>query len=69
MTSFYKHQDIEIPNMDTCFSSVRQSRRRKKSVTVDHHYRVELSLINNDILYIYKHIFILLWIMFLDLNH
>ena len=42
MTSFCKHQDIEVPDMDVCFSSVGRSRRKQKSVTVEHHYRVDI---------------------------
>ena len=42
VTSFCKHQDIEVPDMDTCFSSVGRSRRKTKSVTVEHHYRVDI---------------------------
>jgi glycine cleavage system regulatory protein len=42
VTSFCKHQDIEVPHMDACFSSVEQSRRKTKSVTVEHHDRVDI---------------------------
>jgi len=42
MTSFCKHQDIEVPDMDACFSSVGRSRRKTKSITVEHHYRVDI---------------------------
>jgi hypothetical protein len=42
VTSFCKHQDIEVPDMDACFSSVEQSRRKTKSVTVEHHDRVDI---------------------------
>jgi len=28
--------------MDACFSSVGRSRRKQKSVTVEHHYRVDI---------------------------
>ncbi|XP_052311393.1 uncharacterized protein LOC127905680 [Populus trichocarpa] len=42
VTSFCKHQDIEVPDMDACFSSVGRSRRKQKSVTVEHHYRVDI---------------------------
>ncbi|XP_052304992.1 uncharacterized protein LOC18095741 [Populus trichocarpa] len=42
VTSFYKHQDIEVPDMDACFFSVGRSRRKTKSVTVEHHYRVDI---------------------------
>ena len=42
MTSFCKHQDIEVPDMDAYFSSVGRSRRKQKSVTVEHHYRVDI---------------------------
>ena len=42
MTSFCKHQDIEVPDMNVCFSSVRQSRRKPKSITVEHYYRVDI---------------------------
>jgi hypothetical protein len=45
VTSFCKHQDIEVPNMDACFSSVGRSRRKKKLVTVEHHYRVDISTV------------------------
>jgi len=41
VTSFCKHQDIEVPDMNACFSSVGRSRRKQKSVTVEHHYRVD----------------------------
>jgi hypothetical protein len=37
VTSFCKHQDIEVSDIDACFSSVRQS-LHKKSVIVEHHY-------------------------------
>jgi hypothetical protein len=40
--SFCKHQDIEVLDMDACFSSVERSRRKTKSVTVEHHYRVDI---------------------------
>jgi len=40
--SFCKHQDIEVPDMDACFSSVGRSRRKTKSITVEHHYRVDI---------------------------
>jgi hypothetical protein len=40
--SFCKHQDIEVPDMDACFSSVGRSCRKTKSVTVEHHYRVDI---------------------------
>ena len=40
--SFCKHQDIEVPNMDACFSNVGRSRRKTKSVTVEHHYQVDI---------------------------
>jgi hypothetical protein len=39
---FCKHQDIEVPDMDACFSSVGRSRRKTKSITVEHHYRVDI---------------------------
>jgi len=39
VTSFCKYQDIEVPDIDACFSSVGQS-LHKKSVIVEHHYRV-----------------------------
>jgi len=42
VTSFCKHQDIEVPDMNVCFSSVRQSRRKTKSITVEHYYRVDI---------------------------
>eukprot|EP00258_Populus_trichocarpa_P046712 XP_024462731.1 zinc finger MYM-type protein 1 [Populus trichocarpa] len=42
VTSFCKHQDIEVPDMDACFSSVGRSRRKTKSITVEHHYRVDI---------------------------
>ena len=42
VTSFCKHQDIEVPDMDACFSSVGWSRRKQKSVTVEHHYGVDI---------------------------
>jgi hypothetical protein len=42
VTSFCKHQDIEVPDMDACFSSVGRSRRKQKSVTVEHHYQVDI---------------------------
>eukprot|EP00258_Populus_trichocarpa_P027199 XP_024443218.1 uncharacterized protein LOC18094291 [Populus trichocarpa] len=42
VTSFYKHQDIEVLDMDACFSSVGRSRRKQKSVIVEHHYRVDI---------------------------
>jgi len=45
VTSFCKHQDIEVPDMDACFSSVGRSRRKQKSVTVEHHYRVDISTV------------------------
>jgi len=40
--SFCKHQDIEVPDLDACFSSVGRSRRKTKSVTIEHHYRVDI---------------------------
>ena len=40
--SFCKHQDIKVPDMDACFSNVGRSRRKTKSVTVEHHYRVDI---------------------------
>jgi len=45
VTSFCKHQDIEVPDMDAYFSSVGRSRRKQKSVTVEHHYRVDISIV------------------------
>jgi glycine cleavage system regulatory protein len=42
VTSFYKHQDIEVPDIHACFSSVRRSRRKTKSITVEHYYRVDI---------------------------
>jgi hypothetical protein len=42
VTSFCKHQDIEVPNMDACLSSMGRSRRKTKSITVEHHYRVDI---------------------------
>ncbi|XP_034914486.1 uncharacterized protein [Populus alba] len=42
VTSFCKHQDIEVPDIDAYFSSVGLSRRKTKSVTVEHHYRVDI---------------------------
>jgi hypothetical protein len=42
VTSFCKHQDIEVPDMDACFSSVGRSRCKKKSITVEHHYQVDI---------------------------
>jgi len=42
VTSFCKHQDIEVPDIDACFFSVGRSRRKKNSVIVDHHYRVDI---------------------------
>jgi len=42
VTSFCKHQDIEIPDMDACFSSMGRSRRKTKLVTLKHHYRVDI---------------------------
>jgi len=42
VTSFCKHQDIEVPDMDACFSSVGRSRRKTKSIIVEHHYRVDI---------------------------
>ena len=41
VTSFCKHQDIEVSDIDACFSSVGQS-LHKKSVIVEHHYRVNI---------------------------
>jgi hypothetical protein len=37
-----KYQDIGVPDMDACFSIVGQSRRKKKSVTVEHYYQVDI---------------------------
>lgn len=37
-----KNQDIEIPDMNACFSNVWWSRHKKKSVTIKHHYRVNI---------------------------
>ena len=42
VTSFCKHQDIEVPDMDACFFSVGRSRRKKNSVIVKHHYQVDI---------------------------
>ncbi|XP_034924224.1 uncharacterized protein [Populus alba] len=42
VTSFCKYQDIEVPDMDACFSSVGRSRRKTESITVEHHYRVDI---------------------------
>jgi glycine cleavage system regulatory protein len=42
VTSFCKHQDIEVPNMNAYFSNVGRSRLKKKSVAVEHHYRVDI---------------------------
>jgi hypothetical protein len=45
VTSFCKHQDIEVPDMDACFSSVGRSRRKTKSITVEHYYRVDIFIV------------------------
>ena len=42
VTSFCKHKNIEVPDMDACFSSVGRSRHKTKSITVEHHYRVDI---------------------------
>jgi len=42
VTLFCKYQDIEVHDMNACFSSVGWSRHKKKSVTVEHHYRVDI---------------------------
>jgi glycine cleavage system regulatory protein len=42
VTSFCKYQDIEVPDMDAFFSSMERSRRKTKSITVEHHYRVDI---------------------------
>jgi glycine cleavage system regulatory protein len=42
VTSFCKHQNIEVLHIDACFSSVGRSRRKQKSVTIEHHYRVDI---------------------------
>ena len=42
VTSFCKHQDIEVPNMNVYFSNEGRSRLKKKSVAVEHHYRVDI---------------------------
>jgi hypothetical protein len=42
VTSFCKHKNIEVPDMDACFSSVGRSRCKTKSITVEHHYRVDI---------------------------
>jgi hypothetical protein len=42
VTSFCKHQDIKVPDMDACFSSVGRSHRKKKPITVEYHYRVDI---------------------------
>ena len=42
MTLFCKHQDIEVNDMDACFFSVGWSQHKTKSVTVEHHYRVDI---------------------------
>jgi len=45
VTSFCKHQDIDVPDMDDCFSSVGRSPRKIKSITVEHHYRVDIFIV------------------------
>jgi len=42
VTSFCKHEDIEVPDMNTCFSNVGRSCCKKKSVTIEHHYQVDI---------------------------
>jgi len=42
VTSFCKHQDIEVPYMNACFSSVGRSRCKTKSITVEHQYRIDI---------------------------
>ena len=42
VTSFCKHQDIKVLDMDACFSSGERSRRKIKSVIVEHHYQVDI---------------------------
>ena len=42
MISFCKHQDIKVPDIDAYFSSVGRSRRKTKSITVEHHYWVDI---------------------------
>ena len=48
MTSFCKHQDIEVLDMDACFSSVRRSLCKKNSVIIEHHYRVDIFIVTID---------------------
>ena len=40
--SFCTNHDIEIPDMSASFSDIIRSRRLKDSVTVEHHYHVDL---------------------------
>ena len=42
MTLFCKHQDIKVPDIDAYFSSVGRSRRKTKSITVEHYYQVDI---------------------------
>jgi hypothetical protein len=42
VTSFCKHQDIEVSNRGVCFSNLGQSLLKKKSITIKHHYRVDI---------------------------
>ena len=42
MTLFCKHQDIKVPDIDAYFSSVGRSRRKTKSITVEHQYRIDI---------------------------
>jgi hypothetical protein len=48
VTSFCKHQDIEVLDMDACFSSVRRSLCKKNSVIIEHHYRVDIVIVTID---------------------
>jgi hypothetical protein len=42
VTSFCKHIDIKVPDMDACFSSVGRSCHKQILVTVKHYYQIDI---------------------------
>ena len=42
VVSFCKHQNIQVPDMNACFSDIIRTRRQKDTVKVEHHYRVDI---------------------------
>ena len=42
VVSFCKNQNIQVPDMNACFSDIIRTRRQKDTIKVQHHYRVDI---------------------------